>query len=113
MSTNYFSRIYLFAVLFFYASVSNGQTGDPATPHLFGEGIISTQDYETHPAFSPTGDTLYFVKCSSDLSVSAICVSYKTNGKWSKPEMASFSGKYFDTNPFVAKDGHTIYLSRM
>jgi hypothetical protein len=35
-------------------------------PQIFGEGIISTGDYETHPAFSPSGDTLYFLKCLAD-----------------------------------------------
>lgn len=33
---------------------------DAKTPLLFAQGIISTGDYETHPAFSPTEDTVYF-----------------------------------------------------
>lgn len=79
-------------------------------PRLFGEGVISTGDYDSHPAFSPSGDTLYFIKCSYDLKISAICVSYRRNGRWSTPEVASFSGRYMDADPFVSRDGRTIYF---
>ncbi|MBI5373448.1 MAG: PD40 domain-containing protein [Sphingobacteriales bacterium] len=85
-------------------------TGFPK-PAIFEEGIISTGDYEAHPAFSPSGDTLYFIKCTADLGMSTICVSYKRNGKWTNPEVASFSGKFLDVDPFVTKDGNTLYFS--
>jgi Tol biopolymer transport system component len=79
-------------------------------PQIFEEGIISTGDYETHPAFSPTGDTLYFLKCLSDAQFCSIAVSYKKNNSWSAPEIVSFSGKYVDADPFVTKDGNTMYF---
>ena len=79
-------------------------------PVLFAEGIISTGDYETHPAFSPGGDTLYFLKCMPDLSTCAICVSYKKNNEWSTPVVTPFSGRYLDADPFVTADGNTIYF---
>ena len=81
-----------------------------AQPRLFEEGVISTGDYETHPAFSPSGDTLYFLKGLPDAGFFSICVSYKKNGKWSAPQVASFSGKYTDADPFVARDGKTLYF---
>ena len=77
-------------------------------PQIFGEGIISTGDYETHPAFSPTGDTLYFLKCLPDANFCSICISYNKNNKWSSPQIVSFSGKFTDVDPFVTKDGNTI-----
>ncbi|WP_374948155.1 TolB family protein [Mucilaginibacter sp.] len=67
-------------------------------------------DYESHPAFTPTGDTLYFIKLSNDLKISAICVSYHRNGGWTKPIIAPFSGKYMDADPFVSKDGRSLYF---
>ena len=79
-------------------------------PKIFEEGIISTGDYETHPAFSPTGDTLYFLKCLSDAQFCSIAVSYKKNNSWSVPEIVPFSGKYVDADPFVTKDGNTFYF---
>ncbi|HVI43528.1 MAG TPA: hypothetical protein VM802_01610 [Chitinophaga sp.] len=80
------------------------------SPALFAEGIISTGDYETHPAFSPSGDTVYFLKCSPDMNSCAICVSYHRGGNWSIPELMPFSGQYVDVDPFLTKDGNTLYF---
>src|SRR3569832_1591751 len=79
-------------------------------PQIFQEGVISRGDYESHPAFSPTGDTLYFIKCSFDLKLSAIYVSYKHSGQWSEPQVAPFSGKYMDADPFVTRDGKALFF---
>ncbi len=89
---------------------SQNTFGQNYTPEIFEKGVISTGEYETHPAFTPTGDTLYFLKCNTDASFCIICVSYKVNGKWTSPEIAEFSGKYLDADPFVTKDGNTIYF---
>ena len=80
-------------------------------PEIFGAGVISTGNYETHPAFSPSGDTIYFLKCTVDLGVCAICASYKKNNNWSQPEIVPFSGQYQDVDPFVTKDGNTFYFA--
>jgi hypothetical protein len=83
-----------------------------AIPQLFEAGIISTGDYDTHPAFSPSGDTIYFLKCTPDINnVCTICVSFFKGGKWTEPMVPSFSGRYMDIDPFVSADGKTIYFS--
>ncbi|MBS1526677.1 MAG: PD40 domain-containing protein [Bacteroidetes bacterium] len=79
-------------------------------PEIFQPGVISKGDYESHGSFTPTGDTLYFIKCSYDLQISAICVSYRKKGRWTNPVVASFSGKYMDADPFVTKDGRELYF---
>ncbi|MBN8855714.1 MAG: hypothetical protein BGO55_22950 [Sphingobacteriales bacterium 50-39] len=81
-----------------------------AQPRIFAEGVISTGDYETHPAFSPTGDTLYFLKGLPDAGFFSICVSYKKEGKWTIPQVAPFSGQYTDADPFVTRDGKMLYF---
>ena len=63
-----------------------------------------------HPAFSPSGDTVYFLKCLPNANFYAICVSYHKNGQWSAPKVAPFSGQYTDADPFVTKDGNTLYF---
>lgn len=83
---------------------------DASTPSLLAPQIINTGEYETHAAFSPSCDTLYFLKCSPDMTVCAICVSYKKNNEWQPPEIAVFSGKYLDVDPFVTKDGNSIFF---
>ena len=80
-------------------------------PQIFGAGVISTGDYDTHPAFAPDGETLYFLKCTADINTCTICVSYFKNNRWTEPTVAPFSGKYWDVDPFVTKDGKTIYFS--
>lgn len=99
----------LLLCLFIYFSLK-AQSSKVAPPQIFQEGIISKGDYESHPAFSPSGDTLYFIKCSNDLNISAICVSYLKNKHWTTPQIASFSGKYSDADPFVTKDGKALYF---
>lgn len=79
-------------------------------PVIFAENIISTGDFESHPAFSPDGDTLYFVKSAPDFSTWTICVSFFRNGKWSKPAVAPFSGKYNDADPFITSDGQKLFF---
>ncbi len=92
------------------ADSSSAQNNHEPDPQIFAPGIISTGDYETHPAFSPSGDTLYFLKSLPDGNLYAICVSYKKNNEWSSPEIVPFSGKYVDADPFVTKDGRSLYF---
>ena len=44
-------------------------------PTIFGEGIISTGEYDSHPAFTPDGRTLYFVRSTPTFSFWTIMVS--------------------------------------
>ena len=62
-------------------------------PAIFEPGVISVGDYESHADFSVGGDTLMFVKSNPDVSKWTICYSIRKNGKWSKPEVAPFSGQ--------------------
>ena len=104
------NKIILSILFVIPASYCFAQNKSMPEPKIFGEGIISTGDYETHPAFSPSGDTIYFLKSMPDGNLYAICSSYKKNNKWSQPEIVPFSGKYVDADPFVTKDGRTIYF---
>ena len=79
-------------------------------PVLFGEGVLSTQDFESHPAFTPDGATLYFVKSTPTFSFWTIMVSRFARGRWSTPEVAPFSGQYSDADPFVTRDGGHLYF---
>ena len=79
-------------------------------PRLFAESIISAGDYESHPHFTLSGDTVYFVKSAPDLSKWTICVSYFRGNKWTVPQIAPFSGQYWDADPFITKDGKEFYF---
>lgn len=43
--------------------------------------------------------------------ISAILVAKENHGLWSTPEVVSFSGQYFDIEPFLSEDGLTLYFS--
>lgn len=103
-------KIYLSVLVLISVNLVSAQTRKSIQPQIFQEGIISKGDYESHGAFSPSCDTLYFIKTSNDLKVSAICVSYFRNHKWTEPIVAYFSGKYMDADPFVTNDGQAIYF---
>ncbi len=87
---------------------ADGQT--VIAPQLFAPGIISTGGYESHPAFTPDGKEIYFIKSAPDFSSWTICVSHLQNGRWNKPSVAPFSGIYNDADPFITKDGKRLYF---
>ena len=61
-------------------------------------------------AISPNGNEVLFTAQSVMGNLSAILVSKKDGETWSKPEIASFSGKYFDLEPFFSQDGLKLYF---
>ena len=80
-------------------------------PTIFAEGVISTRDYESSITFAPNGSVAYFVKSTPDLTFRVIVVSQFKNGKWTTPEVASFSGQYNDTDPCFSPDGTKLYFA--
>jgi Tol biopolymer transport system component len=84
---------------------------EPTTePTIFAEGIISTGDFDSHPAFTPDGKTLYFVRSTPNFNHWTILVSQFENGKWNTPEVAPFSGQYSDADPFITADGSRFFF---
>jgi Tol biopolymer transport system component len=79
-------------------------------PQLFGANVISTADDESHPAFTPDGKTLYFLKNDPSFNHWTIVVSHEENGSWSTPEVASFSGQFSDADPFITADGQRFFF---
>ena len=79
-------------------------------PTIFAEGIISTGDFDSHPAFTPDGKTLYFVRSTPNFNLWTILVSRFERGKWRTPAIAPFSGQYSDADPFITSDGSRFYF---
>jgi len=72
--------------------------------------VISTGDFDSHPAFTPDGRTLYFVRSTPNFNLWTILVSRFQNGRWSTPQVAPFSGQYSDADPFITSDGSHFYF---
>ena len=94
----------------FVAPRSYASTQPMRSPVIFGEGVISTGDFESHPAFTPDGLTLYFLKSTPTFSFWTIVVSRFVAGRWTAPEVAPFSGRYSDADPFITADGKKFYF---
>lgn len=95
------------AAAFFLARMASQQPA-PEPPALFQPGSICTGEYESHPSFSPDGATLYFLKSTPDFGFWTIVVSTLRNGQWTRPEVAPFSGRYSDADPFLSPDGRLL-----
>jgi len=86
-------------------------SAEPLTePTVFGNGLISTGDFDSHPAFTPDGKGLYFVRSTPNFNLWTILVSQFANGKWGTPQVAPFSGQYSDADPFITADGSHFYF---
>src|SRR6185503_5312837 len=79
-------------------------------PTVFGDGIISTGSFDSHPAFTPDGKTLYFLRSTPNFNLWTIVLSHFERGRWNTPEVASFSGQYSDADPFITADGSRLYF---
>ena len=77
-------------------------------------GTISSPLVEYACSLSASGDALYFARSDQRWGdgnmKSSIYYSVKKKGKWSSPELASFSGKYDDSDPYLTQDGNTLYF---
>jgi hypothetical protein len=78
-------------------------------PVIFGEGLISTADDELNACFAPDGKTLYISK-NLGSRMGVIVVSHFVKGKWSTPEVADFSGRFSDYDPFFSPDGSKLFF---
>lgn len=89
---------------------SNSNSSD-VTPVLFSPGIISDEFGNRDMAISPSGDELFYtLQYLGGRSFSTIMHSKRINGKWSKPEVASFCGRYNDLEPAFSPDGKRLYF---
>ncbi|MCI0550308.1 MAG: hypothetical protein L0287_05095 [Anaerolineae bacterium] len=83
-----------------------------AQPRIFAEGVISTGDHESHPAFSPDGRMLMFVKMAPDFSKWTLFVSYYRSSEY-YPTLADNGSMYFGSRREGGKGATDIYFSRL
>jgi len=86
------------------AFAANAVKAEPITL----DGIIHADSDDTL-AFTPDGNTVFFDR--SEGSHKTVMVSHRTNGHWSQPRSASFSGQWFDQDPVVAPDGSYLLFN--
>ena len=102
-----------------FASIANAAPATPAcTPATeFAAGQVSTADlFESRLTFTPSRNSIYWGVTSEPSPpgssiVSAILTSDRTVGGWTAPGIASFSGVYSDSDPFVTPYGDSLIFS--
>ena len=90
-----------------------GQTPPGMTPELFAPGIISHGFHENGIIFSADGTEIYYSTSDSKYSSKTFMVLKMEENQWSAPELASFSGNYYNHSAFFSPDGKRIYFSSL
>src|SRR6185437_14796859 len=79
------------------------------TPQIFAPGVISGPLDDASPAFSPDGQTVYFVRGDEG---STLMESHRDAGRWALPHPVPFSGRWRDLDPAMAPDGsYLLFVS--
>ncbi len=88
-----------------------GQKTPGMTPEVFAPGIISTGSHERSLVFAPAMDELFFELRGLEFTTLILTMKIQ-NEKWSRPEVAYFSGipSYSDDCPFIASDGKRMFF---
>ncbi|WAC03534.1 hypothetical protein N7U66_08665 [Lacinutrix neustonica] len=81
------------------------------TPEAFIPEIVKQFPNVRDIAVSPNGEDILFSAQSVMGNLSAIITLSKIGNKWSTPQVASFSGQFFDIEPFFSKDGLKLYYA--
>jgi len=86
-----------------------GQEVPGLTPRIFAPDIISTGMSEINSVYSPDYKEFYYSVIMPNKQYVIMEMRYD-GSKWTKPEVADFSGKYSDADPFITNDGKWLYF---
>lgn len=88
-----------------------GQKPPGMTPDIFAPDVITTEYHEhSSPAFSLDGTEVYWSVFINFWGPQVILSMQQKDGKWTQPEVASFSGQYTDGNPCFSTDGKKLFF---
>ncbi|HUU04347.1 MAG TPA: hypothetical protein VMZ49_00580 [Patescibacteria group bacterium] len=87
-----------------------GQKPPGMVPEQFGVGIIDRDERIFAIAFSPDGRECFYTK---SFKTNAIMTARETDGRWTEPKIADFSGKAFDFEPHITIDGKKLIFGSM
>lgn len=91
-----------------------GQKPPGNTSELFAPGIVSTRYYENSITVSPDGNEICFAIASPAAgrgNLFVILILKKENDRWSRPQVAPFSGQYVDGFPCFSPDGTQLFFA--
>ncbi|UCH85070.1 MAG: PD40 domain-containing protein [Candidatus Latescibacterota bacterium] len=87
-----------------------GGTPPGLVPQMFAPGLVSSDQEDFWPAFSPDMTELYFTRRNPPQPANIMFMSYDGN-RWLEPELAPFCVDLNDGTPAFSPDGNTLYFS--
>ncbi|MCP4725136.1 MAG: hypothetical protein GY863_08875, partial [bacterium] len=91
-----------------------GQTPPGDIPEIFAPGIISTPEHEhSFPSFTRDGNEVFWTSMFTTLNIEFpphILTMKQSEGIWSQPEFADFSGVYPDGEGCISYDGSRFFF---
>jgi hypothetical protein len=81
-----------------------------AAPVVWSKPPISSDQFESHPAFDPRTGDLWFVRSTPQFSGWRIKVSRCGPGGWSTPIDAPIAGDGVEADPWFTPDGRTLWF---
>ena len=93
-------------VFLLFSLTITGQDIKKTLPNVF-DGFPHVRDF----SMTKNQDEIYFTIQSFKKEYSFIAVVKKEKGQWSKPKVASFSGKFKDLEPFLSPNGLMLYFA--
>jgi Tol biopolymer transport system component len=98
------------AIVMFIAAVCQPCLAEVSnSPKLFAPGTVSGPADDLSPAFTADGKAVYFTRANN--AASTIMKSTLTDGRWSAPTIAVFSGQWSDFEPTMAPDGSFLVFA--
>jgi len=85
-----------------------GQKPPGTTLEIFASGFISTGLNEAGIAFMPDGRECYWTVMFSGFET--LLTSRLENGSWTEPEVAPFSGQFYDGWPAIQPNGQRMFF---
>ena len=80
-------------------------------PKLFAGGIVSTGLSERDLTMTADGNEIYFtMQLGRQAAFSTILMARRVGGEWVWPEVAPWSGEFYDLEPAVAPSGNRLYF---
>lgn len=84
----------------------------PDTPRVFAPEVVSTGHEEFGATFTPDGNTVFFNRADpTRYTFQAILSSQFRDGRWTKPEVVPFSGRWRDIDPALSVDGRKLFFA--
>ena len=71
---------------------------------------VSSDLFESHPAFDPVNGDLYFVRSSKAFSGWRILTSHCDGQAWASPVSPPFAGAGIEADPWFTPDGRSLYF---